>query len=230
MSRKIMIIEDEEDIRDLLCYNLERENFQVITVADGAAALPAIIKEHPDLVLLDLMLPGMSGLDICRQVRRDSDLDDIAVIMVTAKGEESDVVAGLELGADDYITKPFSIKVLLARVRALLRRGNAKSSPDDKTVIRRGPLEIHPDRHEVRLDGKPVDLTVSEFRVLCFMARHPGWVRTREQIIDAVRGIDYAVTERSVDVQIVGLRRKLGRHADLLETVRGVGYRFKEQP
>ncbi len=227
MKKSIIIVEDEADIRELLCYNLERDGYDIQAMGNGEKALEVIQKKLPDLILLDLMLPGINGLDICRTLKKSTDTEQIPIIMVTAKGEESDIVAGLELGADDYITKPFSIKILLARIRTVLRRAE-KPLPDEQTPIHSGPLSIIPDRHQVLLKNKPVELTASEFRILYFLASHPGWVRTREQIIDAVRGVDYAVTERSIDVQIVGLRRKLGRYANMLETVRGIGYRFQE--
>jgi len=226
-AETLLVIEDEEDILELLTYNLSREGYKVIGVADGLKGFHAADAKLPDLVLLDLMLPGMNGLDVCRQLKKNDKTARIPIIIVTAKGDESDVVAGLELGADDYVAKPFGIKVLLARVRAVLRR--KKEPPADKTaVIRIHDLVINPGRHEVLIKGKPVELTFSELRILHLLASRPGWVMTREQIVDAVRGEDYPVTDRSVDVQIVGLRRKLGTRADLIETVRGVGYRFRE--
>jgi two-component system phosphate regulon response regulator PhoB len=179
------------------------------------------------LVLLDLMLPGLNGLEVCRVVRADPKTKSIPIVMITAKGEEADIVTGLELGADDYLPKPFSPRVLLARLRAVLRR---RESPRQE---QEGPLElhgvsIHPGRREVRVNGEAVELTHTEFRLLHFLALRPGWVFTRNQIVEAVRGIDYPVTERAVDVQVVGLRKKMGEAGKLVETVRGVGYRFKE--
>lgn len=227
MGKRILVIDDEEDIREVLVYHLQREGYTVRALRDGRQALAESKRNPPDLILLDLMLPGMSGLDLCRELKRYRETSAIPIMMVTAKGEESDIVAGLELGADDYVTKPFSINVLLARVRAVLRR-RQQPQPNDQTPIRVGGLEILPARHEVRVNGKPISLTPSEFRLLHFLALHPGWVRTREQIIAYIRGEDYAVTERSVDVLIAGLRRKLGKDAELIETVRGVGYRFRE--
>lgn len=223
----LLVVEDEEDILEILTYNLSREGYKAIGVTDGLKGLQTAEDKLPDLVLLDLMLPGMNGLDICRQLKKNDKTARIPIIIVTAKGDESDVVAGLELGADDYVAKPFSIKVLMARVRAVLRR--KKEPPADKTaVIRIHDIVINPGRHEVLVKGKPVEMTFSELRILHLLASRPGWVMTREQIVDAVRGEDYPVTDRSVDVQIVGLRRKLGVRADMIETVRGVGYRFKE--
>lgn len=224
---KICIVEDEEDILDLLRHNLEREGYQVVAAASGEEAVKTISRQMPDLVLLDLMLPGMDGLEVCREIKRSPQTAGIPVMMVTAKGEESDIVAGLELGADDYIVKPFSFKVMLARVRSLLRR-KRNILADPAAVVRAYDLVINPGRHEVLLRGKPLEMTFSELRILHYLASRPGWVMTRDQIVDAVRGTDYAVTDRAVDVQIVGIRRKLGARADYIETVRGVGYRFKE--
>ncbi|MDO9541636.1 MAG: response regulator [Kiritimatiellia bacterium] len=226
-KKKIFIVEDEEDILELLRHNLTRERFEVSAASDGEQALKVIARETPSLILLDLMLPGIDGLEVCRALKKDPKTADIPVVMLTAKGEESDIIAGLELGADDYITKPFSMKVLVARIRAVMRRKN--NPPADKNaVIRIHDLVINPGRHEVLIKNKPVEMTFSELRILHLLAGRPGWVMTREQIVDAVRGEDYAVTDRAVDVQIVGIRKKLGARADYIETVRGVGYRFKE--
>jgi len=226
-GKTVLVVEDEDDILELIRFNLAREGFTVAAASSGEAALKSVARKHPDLVLLDLMLPELDGLEVCRSLKKDPKTASIPIIMVTAKGEESDVVSGLELGADDYVTKPFSMKVLTARVRTLLRR--KRQAADAGAVIRAGGIEIDPGRHEVRVKGKPADMTFSEFRILHFLAGRPGWVMTRDQIVDAVRGEDYAVTDRAVDVQIVGIRRKLGSLADCIETVRGVGYRFREQ-
>lgn len=226
-SARILIVEDEEDILELLEFNLARAGYQVEGVDSGEKALSAIKEQQPDLILLDLMLPGVDGLEVCRAVKRDPDLRDISVIMVTARGEESDIVKGLEMGADDYITKPFSPKVVAARVAAVLRRRAQGEIPEDE-ITRIHDIVIHPGRHEVTVGETPVKLTLTEFRVLLFLAKRPGWVFTRNQIVQAVHGSDYPVTERSVDVQIVGLRKKLGSAGDTIETVRGIGYRFKE--
>lgn len=227
-AEKILVIEDEEDILALVHYNLAREGYRVSCATSGEEGL-RLIEEQPDLILLDLMLPGIDGLEVCRRLRGGEAAAGLPIIMMTAKGEESDVVAGLELGADDYVTKPFSPKILLARVRAVLRRrtraGEVQEEPDQLT---HGELVIHPGRNEVLVAGKPVELTFTEFRVLHFLASRPGWVFTRYQIVNAVRGEDYAVTDRAVDVQVVGLRKKLGPCGALIETVRGVGYRFKD--
>lgn len=224
---KVLIVEDEEDIQELIRYNLNREGFQTKSVVTGEDALNAAMSDLPDLVILDLMLPGVDGLEVCRRLKANTSTQHIPVVMVTAKGEESDVVVGLELGADDYITKPFSPKILLARLRAVLRR-KSREETKDNAAIAIDDLQIDPGRYEVKVKGKRVELTATEFRVLHFLARKPGWVFTRQQIVDAVKGEDYPVTERSVDVQMVGLRKKLGPCADYIETVRGIGYRFKE--
>lgn len=223
----ILVVEDEDDIAELIRFNLEKESYAVTVANSGEKGVEAARRSKPDLVLLDLMLPGMSGLEVCRSLKADRTTSDIPIIMVTARGEESDIVTGLELGAEDYVTKPFGIKVLLARVRAVLRRGEAKVPGEDEP-LRLHDVEIHPGRHEVRAGGEEVTLTNTEFRILHFLARRPGWVFTRYQIVDGIRGENYPVTERAVDVQIVALRRKLGGFGGLIETVRGVGYRFKE--
>lgn len=226
-KKEILVVEDEADILEIIRFNLAREGFAINVAVNGAQALKMIARSRPDMVLLDLMLPGVDGLEVCRLLKRDMRTAGIPIIMVSAKGEESDVVSGLELGAADYIVKPFSMKVLLARVRAVLRR-RQEPACDAKTLVRRPEIVIDPARHEVLVGGKPVGMTFSELRILHYLASHPGFVMTREQIVDAVRGADYAVTDRAVDVQIVGIRRKLGSKSDLIETVRGVGYRFKE--
>jgi len=228
MSRyTVLVVEDEEDISELIRYNLHREGYNVVTTASGEEGLDAARRSQPDVVLLDLMLPGVDGLEVCRRLKSEPQTATIPVVMVTARGEESDIVAGLELGADDYVTKPFSPRVLVARTRAVLRR--PRSEPDDGTApLRASGLELHPGRHECKVDGAAVDLTSTEFKILHFLVRRPGWVFTRYQIVDGIRGPNYPVTERSVDVQIVALRKKLGEHGKLIETVRGIGYRFKE--
>ncbi|MDM7924909.1 MAG: response regulator [bacterium] len=224
---RILAVEDEEDIRELIRFNLEKEGFSVTAAATGEEALRLSAADPPDLILLDLMLPGINGFDVCRALKREPRTAGVPVVTLTAKGEDADIVAGLELGAEDYIVKPFSPKVLAARIRSVLRRRDPGMT-DDSAVLNAGGLSIDPSRHEVRADGRPVELTRAEFTLLHFLARHPGWVFTRAQIIDSVRGSDYAVTDRSVDVQVAGLRRKLGDSGGLIETVHGVGYRFKE--
>ncbi|MDK2858022.1 MAG: two-component system, OmpR family, phosphate regulon response regulator PhoB [Verrucomicrobiota bacterium] len=228
-KKQILVIEDEEDIRELVRYNLEREGFGVLEAESGEDGLNAAAQNKPDLILLDLMLPGKDGLQVCRELKRSDDLQEIPLIMMTAKGEESDIVTGLELGAEDYIVKPFSPKVLVARVKAVLRRKTAAAAPDAGDVLSIHGITIHPGRHEVTVGGKSIDLTATEFGILHFLARRPGWVFTRYQIVDAVHGEDYPVTERSIDVQIVGLRKKLKKTGDYIETVRGIGYRIKDR-
>lgn len=228
MAREtVLVIDDEEDILELVRYNLAREGFQVRLATSGEQALRMIRQELPDLVLLDLMLPNIDGLEVCKRIKGDPETAGVPVVMLTAKGAETDIVTGLELGAADYITKPFSPRVLTARVRAVLRRNTLDESDADE-VISVHDMVIHPGRHEVTVAGKPVELTHTEFKVLHYLARRPGWVFTRYQIVDAVHGVEHAVTERSVDVQIVGLRKKLGEAGEYIETVRGVGYRFRE--
>jgi two-component system phosphate regulon response regulator PhoB len=225
----ILIIEDEEDILAVVHYNLSRQGYRVSCAANGEEGLRAARLQRPDLILLDLMLPGMDGLSVCRELKRDAATEGVPVVMLTARGEESDIVTGLELGADDYLTKPFSPKVLIARLRAVLRRHEREAAPaEGEAPLLLDGLTIHPGRNEVLVDGVPVELTFTEFRVLYFLASRPGWVFTRYQIVNAVRGDDYAVTDRAVDVQIVGLRKKLGPRGARIETVRGVGYRFRE--
>jgi two-component system phosphate regulon response regulator PhoB len=226
-NEKILVVDDEEDILELVQYNLTKNGYTVVSVGTGEEALKAAKSESPDLILLDLMLPGVDGLEVCKILKADSRTSAIPIVMLTAKGEEADIVTGLELGADDYVTKPFSPRVLLARLRAVLRR-RTRPLEDGTQVIKIHDLMIHPGRHEVLVRGKPVELTYTEFRLLHVLARRPGWVFTRSQIVDAVRGSDYPVTDRSVDVQIVGLRKKLGPCSEYIETVRGVGYRFRE--
>jgi len=227
---RILIVEDEEDILELIRYNLTREGYRVSAATSGEDGLRAAMRDKPDLVVLDIMLPGIDGIEVCRRLKADPQTRYIPVVMVTAKGDESDVVTGLELGADDYLTKPFSPKVLIARLRAVIRRREQEGVKDAKEPIQRGDILIHPGRREVLVGGSRVglDLTFTEFNILHLLASRPGWVFTRAQIVDAVRGYDYNVTERSVDVHVVGLRRKLGPHGELIETVRGVGYRFRE--
>lgn len=223
----ILIVEDEEDIISLVEYNLLKCNFKVSSVTNGEEAIIMVRKTPPDLILLDLMLPGLNGYDVCKSLKNDERTRLIPIIMLTAKGEESDMVHGLELGADDYIPKPFSPKILMARVSAVLRRTVPAAQPEN-APFKIGGLEIHPGKHLVLVEGNPINLTFTEFQILHFLTQRPGWVFTRSQIIDAVRGEDYPVTDRSVDVQIVSLRKKMGEYGDLVETVRSVGYRFKD--
>lgn len=226
-KERILVVDDEEDILELVRYNLTREGYQVSGAASGEAALKKARSETFHLIVLDLMLPGIDGLAVAKQLKNQPATKAVPIIMLTAKGEEADIVTGLELGADDYVTKPFSPRVLIARVRSVLRR-KIEDPETDGQIINISKLQIHPGRRSVSVDGKPIDLTFTEFQVLYVLAKRPGWVFTRSQIVDAVRGSDYPVTDRSVDVQIVGLRKKLGATGKYIETVRGVGYRFKE--
>jgi two-component system phosphate regulon response regulator PhoB len=227
---KILVVEDEAPIQELLQFNLERKKYGVKVVDSGEEALQQAVQFKPDLILLDIMLPGADGLEVCKQLKATSNTDRIPIIMLTALCEEADIVTGLELGADDYITKPFSPRVLLARVKAALRRTSA-AKPENHSDERIGihGVSIDIGRHKVEVDGKNVTLTFTEFKVLKLMASQPGRVFTRYQIVDAVHGEDYPVTDRSVDVQIVGLRKKLGDAGKYIETVRGIGYRFMEE-
>lgn len=228
MAREsILVVDDEEDILELVNYNLAKAGYKVHCVATGGEAVKSARETIPDLVVLDLMLPGLDGLEVCTLLKNDPKTSEAAIIMLTARGEEADVVRGLELGADDYITKPFSPRILLARIKAVLRRRESEAM-EKSSVLRVHDLVIHPGRHELLVQGQPIDLTYTEFRVLYSLARRPGWVFTRSQIVDSVRGAGYAVTDRAVDVQIVGLRKKLGERGNYIETVRGVGYRLKE--
>jgi two-component system phosphate regulon response regulator PhoB len=224
----VLIIEDDHDIRELIRHHLARDGYRVEEAADGSDGLSRARAGAIDLIVLDLMLPGMSGLEVCRSLKNDPQTAGVPVVMVTAKGEESDIVVGLELGADDYVVKPFSPKVLLARVRAVIRRRSRPLEAPPGAILRLDRLEINEGKREVLVDGKPVDLTYSEFQILHFLALRPGWVFTRYQIVDAVKGEAYPVTDRAVDVQIVGLRRKLGSAGKLIETVRSVGYRVAD--
>ncbi len=233
VKKFVLIVEDEEDIRELVSYHLLKEGYQVAGVPSGEEALTVAETQTPDLILLDVMLPGMDGMTVCQRLRASPKTADVAIMMLTAKSEEADIVRGLNLGATDYVTKPFSPRVLLARVRAVLRRKLAMATPEDEVeecdeAIEMHGLLIHPGRHEVRVNGSHISLSSTEFRVLYFLASRPGWVFSRQQILDGVHGDNYAITDRAVDVQIVGLRKKLGDAGRCIETVRGVGYRFKE--
>ncbi len=228
MAREsILVVEDESEIQELLRYNLAKDGYQIRCTDTGEEALRVARDNPPDLVLLDLMLPGIDGLEVCRKLKSDPRTRQVPILMLTAKGEEVDIVTGLELGADDYLTKPFSPRVLTARIRTVLRRAS-NEPPDDQSPIKVHELVIHPGRHEVLVGSLPVPLTPTEFRVLQYLASRPGWVFTRYQIADAIHDGDAMVTDRSIDVQIVGLRKKLGEVGSYIETVRGVGYRFKE--
>ena len=224
---KLLIIEDEADIRELISFNLEMSGYEVMKARDGEEGLAMARSESPDLIILDLMLPGMDGLKVCSHLKKDPDARDIPIIMLTARSEDDDIVNGLETGADDYITKPFSPRILIARVKAAMRRVQSEPAEknDNRIVIHNLVIDVA--RHETLLEGEPVLLSATEFSILRFLAENPGWVFSRNQIIDSVKGEDYPVTARSVDVQILGIRKKLGDAGNIIETVRGIGYRMK---
>ena len=225
-KENILVVDDEEDVLELVRYNLNKNGYSVLTAASGEDAVVKARAKLPDLVILDLMLPGIDGLEVCKKLKGDSKTERIPIVMLTAKGEEADVITGLELGADDYVTKPFSPKVLLARVKRILHRAAAKDL--HRAAVKVHELTIDPGRREVLAGKKNVELTYTEFNILYTVARRPGLVFTRYQIVDAVHGDDYLVTDRAVDVQIVSLRKKLGSFGKYIETVRGVGYRFRD--
>jgi DNA-binding response OmpR family regulator len=225
-NRPILIVDDEEDIRELVRYHLERAGYACVCTESGTEVLELARMMPPALVVLDLMLPGMDGFEVCGLLKNDPRTAGIGILMLTARGSERDIVRGLELGADDYVTKPFSPKVLVARVGAVLRR--QAGDEGESAAIRAGELVLRPDQREMSLDGLPVELTRSEFDLMALLARRPGRVFTRAQVVDAMHGPGYPVTDRSVDVHVVSLRKKLGAHGDRIETVRGVGYRFRE--
>lgn len=229
MSKEtILIVDDEEDIIELIKYNLKNEGYSILTAQTGEKAIKIARQSRPDLIVLDLMLPGIDGLEVTKTLKNDAQTRHVPIVMLTARGEESDIVTGLELGANDYISKPFSPKVLVARIRAILRRRRENSTHTFDRIKQEGDLIIDRAKHVVTIKGRPLDLTLSEFELLSFLADKKGWVFTRGQIVDAIRGENYAVTERSIDVVIVGLRKKLKNYASAIETVRGIGYRFKE--
>ncbi|MFA6425552.1 MAG: response regulator transcription factor [Phycisphaerae bacterium] len=226
-KENILIVDDEEDVLELVRYNLEKEGYIVQAAACGEDALKKVASKLPDLIILDLMLPGIDGLTIRKKLKAESKTQNIPVIMLTAKSEESDVVTGLEIGADDYITKPFSPKILIARIRRLLHRNIAQDLK--KTSVKIHEIVIDPSRRQVLVKNKPIELTFTEFNILYALAQRPGMVFTRYQIVDSIHGEDYLVTDRAIDVQMVSLRKKLGEAGKYIETVRGVGYRFKDR-
>ncbi len=228
----ILLVEDDADIQQLVSYNLIKSGFNVTCADSGEEALQILEQEPVDLILLDLMLPGKDGMEVCTIIRDKTDIIQPPIIMLTAKSEEDDIVTGLSCGADDYVTKPFSPRVLIARVQAMLRRKQEKITreqrPDTET-IRIHSMVIHPGRHEVLVEGKQIHLTGTEFTILEQLSGRPGWVYSRQQIIDKIRGYDYIITPRAIDVQIFGLRKKLGDMGSYIETVRGIGYRLREE-
>ncbi len=224
-KQQVLVVDDEADIRELIEYNLLKEGYRVELASTGEEALQKALALKPDLIVLDLMLPGIDGLDVCRSLAGQ----DIPILMVTAKNDDSDIIIGLEMGADDYITKPFSPRVLTARIRAVLRRRKKLRSSEQKdTIVSLHGIEIDTKRHSASSDGELLDLSATEFSILLFLLGNPGWVFSRGQIIEAVKGSDYPVTERSVDVQILAIRRKLKDKGSIIETVRGIGYRMLE--
>ena len=227
-QKHIIVIEDEKDILDVLEYNLKREGFRVSTSSDGKAGLNMVRQDKPDLVLLDIMLPEIDGLEICRILKNESSTRAIPIIMVTAKEEESDVVLGLGLGADDYVTKPFSPKELIARIKAMLRRSNETDKTGSSSVITLGPLQIYPEKYSVKLSNQTLNLTRTEFRILYKLTSQPGRVFSREQLMQDAMGEHVVVSDRNIDVHIRAIRKSLGEHQKLVETVRNVGYRLKD--
>ena len=222
----ILIIEDEPDISELIEYNLTQSGYNIIVSNNGEKGIKIARKHLPDLVLLDLMLPGIHGIDVCRILKNDKDTSGVSIIMLTALGQEEDIIKGLETGADDYLTKPFSFPILEARIVSVLRRINNGNIEIEK--VSNSGIVISSRKREVKIDGKKIKgLTFTEFQILHLLASHPGWVFTRYQIIDKIRGDNYPVTDRSVDFQIVGLRKKMGKKGKLINTIRGVGYRFQ---
>jgi two-component system alkaline phosphatase synthesis response regulator PhoP len=224
---QVLVVEDEADLREMITYNLSREGFKVVGAESGQEALRKAREMSPSLLLLDLMLPDVDGLEVCRRLRRDPLTHTLPIIIVSAKGEESDVVLGLGIGADAYVTKPFSPSELVARVKAVLRRGPTRLEEGPPERVVRDGLSIDVTRHEVLLDGRAVKFTATEMRLLHFLASHPGRVFTREQLLRRVMGEQVALVDRNVDVHVRAIRSKLGRRRDDLETVRGVGYRFR---
>ena len=224
MTQKIYIVEDEPDIRETLKYNFSNEGFEVFTAPDGEEALSNIKKVLPDVLILDLMLPGLSGLDVCKSIRADDDIRDMSIIMLTAKGEEIDRVIGFELGADDYVTKPFSVRELILRVKVLLKK--QRESLVQNKLVTFGPIRIDLDAHELKINDKEIVLTALEFKLLQHLVKRKGRVQTREQLLGDVWGYSAEVTTRTVDTHIKRLREKLGNTSDYIQTIRGVGYRF----
>ena len=224
MNQKVFIIEDEPDLRDTLKYNFENEGFNVQSFANGESFLDAVNQNKPNLIILDLMLPGMSGLDVCKQLRSNDDFDGISIVMLTAKSDEIDRIVGFEIGADDYVTKPFSVRELILRVKVLLKKRTDNLS--NETVIEYGPIIMNLDAHDVIADGKNIILTALEFKLLKHLLKRKGRVQTRDQLLGDVWGYSSEVTTRTVDTHIKRLREKLGKPGDLIQTIRGVGYRF----
>jgi DNA-binding response OmpR family regulator len=231
-KRRVLVVDDEKDLVDLISYNLARGGYEVLTAYDGKDALEIAQREVPDLVVLDLMLPGLDGTEVARRLKADSRTAGVPIVMLTAKGEETDVVVGLTIGADDYVTKPFSMKILLARINTVLRRGEGAEAgaAGEGGVLRAGPLVIDMSKHEVTVNGEPVRLTLTEFKLLSALVAARGRVLTRDQLMDKAMGTDVFVTDRAIDVHVTAIRKKLGAANYLVHTVRGVGYRLQESP
>jgi two-component system phosphate regulon response regulator PhoB len=228
-AKTVLIVDDEADLVELVTHNLRRHGYQTLTARDGRSGLELARKEKPDLILLDLMLPQINGQEVARRLKADAATSDVPIIMLTAKSEETDIVVGLTLGADDYVTKPYSMKVLLARIQSVLRRRETpESAPAGE--LRAGPLSIDRGRHEVSLNGKLVKLTLTEFRLLTALVEGKGRVLSRDQLMDKAMGTDVFVTDRAIDVHVTAIRKKLGKASWLVHTVRGVGYRLQEEP
>ncbi len=226
IKKTVLVIDDEKDIAKLLQYNLEKEGYAVLLAGTGEEGLETARAKHPSLIVLDLMLPGIDGLEVCKILRSDKRTGAIPVLMLTAKGSETDQIVGLELGASDYIPKPFSVKVFLARVKNIFR--NQKDKKRESTVLKSGPLTVDKERHSFTIQGKPVALTKMEFRILSFLMENPGKVFSREKLLDGAWEGEAFVVDRTVDVHVKSIRQKLGKYRDYLETVRGTGYRFIE--
>jgi two-component system phosphate regulon response regulator PhoB len=226
MSKRILIVEDEPDVVDLIQINLKALGFQITTVDNGADALTKVQFQRPDLIILDLMIPKLSGLEVCKTLKKNSETAAIPIIILTAKSEEVDRIVGLELGADDYVTKPFSPRELALRVQSVLRRGTEKEASNEILVI--GPISLDPSRHEVLLQGKPLELTATEFNLLALLMQRRGRVQNRDRLLNDVWGYETAIDTRTVDTHVRRLRAKLGKYADYIDTIRGVGYKFVE--
>jgi DNA-binding response OmpR family regulator len=229
-KKRVLVVDDERDLVDLITYHLGRNGYTALTASDGLAALEIASRELPDLILLDLMMPGLDGTEVARRLKADSRTANIPIIMLTARGEETDVVVGLTLGADDYVTKPFSMKILFARLASVIRRSEATPAPNEGGVVRAGPLTIDSSKHEALVDNEPIRLTLTEFKLLSALVNARGRVLTRNQLMDKAMGTDVFVTDRAIDVHVTAIRKKLGSAAYLVHTVRGVGYRLEESP
>lgn len=226
--KRVLVVDDERDLVELITYNLQRNGYDTLSADNGKSALEIAQKELPDLILLDLMMPALDGAEVARRLKADPRTAGLPIVMLTAKSEETDVVVGLTVGADDYVTKPFSMKILLARINSVLRRSETPASADDVNRLKAGPLEIDSEKHEVTVDGQPIKLTLTEFKLLAAIVNARGRVLSRDQLMDKAMGADTFVTDRAIDVHVTAIRRKLGAANWLVRTVRGVGYRLGE--